>query len=501
MRTKKTDPELPIFLPFEPGPASNGEYVPRDRSLNEQRAAALAMESAERWAKKLNVDRRQFLVSMGGLAVTLGAINAACGSDSGDGGGATATPGGTFEVPTEPSAEACVPLEGDEFIFDIQTHHVNPDRPPGQRVAGAYQFLNPCDDIEGDDCFGRYAYMKDIFFDSDTTVAVLSDTPSASDERDPLTFEEMQQTLEIMDMLSSGGASRVLLHSIVVPNIGRLEDQLDAMQARAETLDVAAWKVYTPYEGGTGQGWSLDDEEFGIPMIEKARETGVKRICAHKGLPLFGNDATAWSPRDIGVVARMFPDVQFVVYHSGWDPDRAEGPYDPDNAEIGVNSLIKSLEDNDISPNSNVWAELGSTWRGVMSNPTQAAHTLGKLLRYVGEERVCWGTDCIWYGAPQPQIVAFRTFQFDPELAQAEGYPELTAELKAKVFGLNSASLYDIDPEALRCDLDADVVEEQRNLRLEMRPETHERKWTANKPISRRSVLSWFGGQAWSPWR
>jgi predicted TIM-barrel fold metal-dependent hydrolase len=500
MRAKKTDPELPILLPFEPGPASNGEYVPRYRSINEQRAADLAMESAEVWAKKLNMDRRRFLLGMGGMAVTLGAINAACGSDGG-GGDPTATPGGTFEVPTEPSPEACVPLEGDEFIFDIQTHHVNPDTPPGRSLASVFQQLNPCDDVNGPDCFGRYAYMKDIFLDSDTTVAVLSDTPSPSDVRDPLTFDEMRQTLEIMDMLSSGGASRLLLHSIVVPNVGTLQDQLDGMQARAESLDVAAWKVYTPYAGTTGQGWFLDDEQFGIPMIEKARETGVKRICAHKGLPLFGFDPSYSSPRDIGVVAKAYPDVQFVVYHSGWEPSNPEGPYDPNDAEIGVNSLVKSLEDNGVQPNTNVWAELGSTWRGVMSSPTSAAHTLGKLLRYVGEDRVCWGTDCVWYGAPQPQIVALRSFQIDPELAQAEGYPELTNEVKAKIFGLNAASLYGIDAEALRCELDADLVEDQRNLRFEMQPETHERKWTANKPISRRAVLSWFGNQPWSPWR
>ena len=28
MRAKKTDPELPVVLPFTPGQASNGEYIP-----------------------------------------------------------------------------------------------------------------------------------------------------------------------------------------------------------------------------------------------------------------------------------------------------------------------------------------------------------------------------------------------------------------------------------------------------------------------------------------
>ena len=36
---------------------------------------------------------------------------------------------------------------------------------------------------------------------------------------------------------------------------------------------------------------------------------------------------------------------------------------------------------------------------------------IGKLLKHVGEDNVLWGTDSIWYGSPQDQIQAFRTFQ------------------------------------------------------------------------------------------
>ena len=46
-----------------------------------------------------------------------------------------------------------------------------------------------------------------------------------------------------------------------------------------------------------------------------------------------------------------------------------------------------------------------------MRDPEQAAHALGKLIKHCGEDNVLWGTDSIWYGSPQDQIVAFRTFQ------------------------------------------------------------------------------------------
>ena len=502
MRSKKTDPELPILLPFQPGIVSNGEFVPPEPTLAHQRIAQLAFERAADFARARRIDRRRFLMSMGGLAVTLGAVNAIACDSNGNG----KPPGGSYTVPPTGDPEAvCEMLEGSEFIFDVQTHHVNPQTPPGRALASVFQSVNPgCGLDDKIECFGRYGYIKDIFLESDTTAAVLSDTPSPTDTNDPLTFEEMRQTREIIDMLTSGGASRVLLHSIVVPNAGRLEDQLDLMQARAEAMDVAAWKVYTPYAGTTGSGWSLDDEQYGIPLIEKARELGVKRICAHKGLPLYGFDSGYSSPRDIGVVAKAYPDMQFVVYHSGWDPNNAsaEGPYD-ENVQLGVNVLIKSLLDNGIEPNANVYAELGSTWRGVMSDPAQAAHVLGKLLRYVGEDRVIWGTDCVWYGAPQPQIVAFRSFQIEPGLRDQYGYPELTPALKAKVFGLNAAELYGIDPEAQRCGIARDAVEDLRGTYRDLEPDTHEPRWASHRPTSRREMLVHFArnGGAWSPYR
>ena len=88
-----------------------------------------------------------------------------------------------------------------------------------------------------------------------------------------------------------------------------------------------------------------------------------------------------------------------------------EGPYDPSAATRGVDTLTKSVETNGIKRNANVFAELGSTWRFVMRDPTTAAHLLGKLLKHIGEDNVLWGTDSIWYGSPQDQIQAFRSFE------------------------------------------------------------------------------------------
>ena len=116
-----------------------------------------------------------------------------------------------------------------------------------------------------------------------------------------------------------------------------------------------------------------------------------------------------------------------------------------------------------------MYAEIGSTWRNLMRDPTSAAHGLGKLFKHVGEDRVLWGTDSIWYGSPQDQIAAFRAFQIAPELRDRHGYPEITPRLRAKVFGLNAAVPYRLNLEDIERHARADWVSGARRAYAELR--------------------------------
>ena len=94
------------------------------------------------------------------------------------------------------------------------------------------------------------------------------------------------------------------------------------------TYGIAAWKVYTQW-GPKRVGWWLDDPRVGVPFIEQARRLGVKTICIHKGLSFDGYEPRYAACDDVGRVARMYPDVTFIIYHSGIEARRPEGAYDP----------------------------------------------------------------------------------------------------------------------------------------------------------------------------
>ena len=376
-------------LPIKLDSTSNGEFVPVPLSSANREANRLAHAAAERNAKRLDISKRSFLVSACGAASTLLAFNAA--------NAAAGRTGGFFDLPPEaalePQAARSVADQG-EFIFDVQGHFI--DTPKGNS--------------KGPDVF-----IKDVFLDSDTDMMVLSFVPSQRDA-EPVTIQAADAVRKIVEKLE--GTHRLLLHGRVNPN---QPGDLEGMDELAGRWGVSAWKTYTQYGPG-GRGYFLTDD-VGIRFVEKARALGVKVICIHKGLP-FGSRSYEHSQcSDIGPIAKRFPDVKFLIYHSGFVTTVREEAYDPAAKRDGIDTLIRSLAESGVKPGANVYAELGSTWRFLMRDPQQAAHAMGKLLKACGEDNVLWGTDSIWYGSPQDQIQAFRAFQISRRAARAARLP------------------------------------------------------------------------------
>jgi predicted TIM-barrel fold metal-dependent hydrolase len=508
-------------LPFGTGPATNGEFVPSAPTAHDRDVSDATRAEVEWAAHRAAIDRRAFLRGAGGVAAALTVFNlAACSSGSRRSGATTAAsnggpttgtspptsgPGGTFSVPSTADVPACQrALAGDEFIFDVHSHHVMPHGPwrenAPETVGLVGGMLPQCAAADPFECADRAAYLHDMFLASDTTVAMLTDVPNTGPSDAPLPFSDAMETQRFAAQLTHDGASRILIHDVIAPNFGALRERLDGMEAAAATHDVAAFKVYTAWGPGR-HGFALDDPALGLPVVQKAHDVGVKVFVAHKGLPLVDFDAAHNGPEDIVAVSRVFPDMNFVVFHAAWEPSHTEGPYNP-GVPIGIDRLLAALDAAHVAPNSNVWVDVASVWRSLLRHPEQAAHMLGKLLTRVGEDRVMWGTDAIWYGSPQPQIMAFRAFQITTEFQDRYRYPALTDAVKRKVFGLNAARLFDIDPEATRCALARDPLTDARPAALDL----HDAGvlpaiWRPRGPTTRREMLAWLAAPAtrWTP--
>lgn len=488
------DPGLPIKLE----PCSNTEYDPPPMPEVTREAIRRARRLTEENARKLGLPRREFLLSSMGAATTL-AVLSACSDDSGTGSG------GSYDVPEEATVDPDAALEtlrDAQPVIDVQTHLLEypEDMVEAGYIADLFAGQRDCGDLDPNDCFRTDRWLEEIFDLSQTTMAVISSLPNPPGDDDPLSPEHMDQAREQLEQICDGEA-RVLVQGHGQPNFGDLEAFFDQMEEETDTYNLAAWKSYTH----VGSGWSLDDSDqegdpIGEAYLSKIEELhadgrGPDILCVHKGFSMVGTaDPRFALANDVGTAARNHPDLRLCIYHSGYEPGVEEGPYDPDDPNDGIDLLLKSLQDNDIGPGSNVYAELGTTWRNVMTenNLDQAAHVLGKLLLHVGEDRILWGTDSIWYGSPQDQIDALRAFEISEQFQNEYGYPALTEDIKHKIFWRNAAQLHGIDTYRLECDVaDPGEVEEARR-------STQLGNWTYGPRSAAMSRRAFFGSHPWA---
>jgi uncharacterized protein len=211
----------------------------------------------------------------------------------------------------------------------------------------------------------------------------------------------------------------------------------------------------------------MDDEKVAYPFWEKTRKLGIKNLCVHKGLPLGFFNEKGCQPLDLEKAAKDWPDLNFIVYHSGFRGSgwlakgtgaKVEDPKSDDAQEIPWTSdILRILKKN--PQIKNIYLELGGTFNILSSaDPVKCMHLLGQLIQVAGADHVLWGTDSIWNGSPQSQIERLRRLKIKDELIDKHKYAPLTDEVKAQILGLNAARLFGIDVKARRQAIKADKL-------------------------------------------
>lgn len=445
--------------------ASNEEFIPPEQTPQQKQYEQRLKEISEQGAKAQGLDRRTFLRTGSGMAAALLALNEVFGP--------------VYEVDADEVRDQQRFAERwpkNQFIFDVQTHHVDvsrkwyDDTPEGRRTTLFFRMLRPAAMLgpveKSLELLNRVHYVKEIFGDSDTVMAIISGVPTRTWDRNPLPPDQMAATRDYVNALA--GSQRVLSHGLLRPNLGRRE--LEEMERQVKQLRVCAWKCYTGAELGE-RAWFLDDPKVAYPFWERTRKLGVRNICVHKGLPLGFFNERACTPGDVERAARDFPDLNFIIYHSAYrgtggvargTGERVTDPKNNDPQEIPwISDIFRILRRN--HQIRNIYFELGSTFQQLSSsNPIRCLHMLGQMIQTAGADHILWGTDCIWSGSPQSQIERFRRLRMPEELMERYGYVQLTDAIKNQILGLNAARLFGVDVKAQRRAIRADRLTQLR---------------------------------------
>lgn len=163
------------------------------------------------------------------------------------------------------------------------------------------------------------------------------------------------------------------------------------------------------------------------PFYARAEELGIV-LDIHTGFCWVPPGKSKYAlPIQLDDVARDFPDLKLVAFHMGY-------PYCDDLNMVAMGH-----------PNIYPCLSLLIPWS--VSAPRKFARILGEAMRFVGSHRIIWGTDYAGFGAQiKAAVQGFREFQFPEDMQEGYGYPPLSDDDRANIFGLNLARLLDVEP-------------------------------------------------------
>jgi hypothetical protein len=166
-------------------------------------------------------------------------------------------------------------------------------------------------------------YIKEIFVDSDTKVACISGAPSDVLGDWFLTNEMKAEARAKVNQ--QAGTRRMMAHAIFTPGQPGWLEQVDRVIAE---LKPDSFKGYTigdnTHKDLSKYPWHLDDEKLVYPFYERCAKAGLVNICIHKGLfapsteQNFPHLLAYADVRDVGKAAQDWPQLNFIIYHSGY---------------------------------------------------------------------------------------------------------------------------------------------------------------------------------------
>jgi predicted TIM-barrel fold metal-dependent hydrolase len=452
---KQVDPadEVAFRSPVPTQIVSNGEYNPLPQTGDQVKVENLIKEMGDYQAKRHGMDRRSFLATSAGMATAFLAMNKVFGPVF----DVSEAEAGDMEMSDYRAAQL-----SNQFIFDDQTHFIRDDFKQ-EGLLGLTKWavgakVNP-DINSAPMTLSRYKmenYLKEIFLDSDTKISLLSGAPFDDPSWWLLSNDAIQNACRAVNKMA--GSTRMLGHTVITPKYPNWMDEVDR---GIEELHPVSWKSYTigdPF-GPSKYAWKLDDEKLMYPFYEKAINAGINTICIHKGLmprdyeKAFAGTWEHATVNDVGQAAKDWPGMNFVIYHSALRPWLAEDPTDTLNEFMKTGYIPWSTDLARIPEKygvNNVYGEIGSTFASTaVTNPRFCAAFIGQMVNMMGPERVVWGTDSVWYGSPQWQIEAMRRLEIPSDIMKKFGWKiplgGPNSEVKQKIFGLNSAHLYNLD--------------------------------------------------------
>jgi hypothetical protein len=201
------------------------------------------------------------------------------------------------------------------------------------------------------------------------------------------------------------------------------------LEWQVREFGVDGLKLYPAFfYDGKGEGWRLDSADFATPLLEAARDLGIRNIAVHKALWLPPAPRDAFNVEDLDIPLQRFADLNFHIVHAG-------------AAFLDQTAAL-------LSRHRNLYATLESVFAYVVVRPRVFAKVLGTLLQACGAGQLMYGSGTN-LSHPAPLLAAFDGYQFPDEALAEHGFRQITAQDRRQILGENALQVHGLDPAAV----------------------------------------------------
>jgi predicted TIM-barrel fold metal-dependent hydrolase len=454
---------LPNRTPIPTQVVSSDEFYPDPQNQQQREVEARILDMADDLGKQQGLDRRGFFRTAAGMAASFVAMNEVYGP---------IFSASRAEAATPAMAQARADSLKGQFIMDMHTHFLRDDTRltnfVAMRTAVGKAGWNKklADKEQSIDDLKFPNYVKEMYLDSDTKISLISSSPSDVVQDWFLTNQQMADAREKVN--KEAGYKRLFAHAIFTPGQPGWLDALDAALA----LNPDSCKGYTigdnTHKDTSKYPWRMDDDKVAYKGYEKMVKAGIKNVCIHKGL--FAPSLEKQFPHlrgfcdtaDVGQAAKDWPQLNFIIYHGayrhiGGDPKVALAEFERTGRIAWTSDLADIPAEYGVK---NVYADVGQLFATTLvAQPRVCAALMGMMIKGLGADHICWGTDALWTGSPQWQIEGLRRLEIPEDMRKKHGYAALgsaSGPVKTAVIGGNNARLYGVHPTKASLELSRD---------------------------------------------
>jgi hypothetical protein len=265
------------------------------------------------------------------------------------------------------------------------------------------------------------AVARSLFVESATDFAIIHALPNLGFTRSFVT--DPARAAQFRDL----HPQRFALYATV--DTADIDRAIAALEWQVREFGVDGLKLYPAFfYGGAAQGWRLDRDDFATPVLEAARDLGIRNVAVHKTLWLPPAPKEAFDLDDVSAAVEKFADLNFFLVHAG---------------AAFVDRTCELLR-----RHRNLHATLETTFSYLVVRPEVFASVLARLLTACGPDQLLYASGSN-LSHPDLLLRAFEDYQLPDEVLDRHGCRQLDDADRAAILGGNLLRLHGRTPETV----------------------------------------------------